>query len=93
MKFSFRIEDIELRSCGEHLLVDGVEHNRAEIVKWANDTGKKEYCWTVAYWNKHKEGYDLEFVGARPFDTNQEIFMKLAKQGQQLLDDCLFNCA
>ena len=43
MKFSFRIEDLELRSCGEHLLVDGVEHNRAEIVKWANDKDKKEF--------------------------------------------------
>ena len=92
MKFSFRIEDLELRSCGEHLLVDGVEHNRAEIVKWAKDTGKKECCWTVAYWDKHEDGYDLKFVGNRPFDTNQDIFMKLAKQGQQLLDDA-FNCA
>lgn len=91
MKFSFRIEDLELRSCGEHLLVDGVEHNRAEIVKWANDTDKKECCWTVAYWDKHKDGYDLKFIGNRPFDTNQDIFMKLAKLGQQLLDDA-FNC-
>ena len=92
MKFSFRIENLELRSCGEHLFVDGVEHNRAEIIQWANDTGKKEYCWTVAYWNKGKEGYNLQFVGGRPFDVDGELFMKLAKQGQQMLDDA-FNCA
>jgi hypothetical protein len=86
MKFNTRIDDLELRSCGEHLLAEGVKHNTAEIVKWAKDAGKKEYCWTVAYWNKHKEGYDLRFVGNRPFDVNSDIFMKLAKQGQQLLD-------
>ena len=37
---------------------------------------KKEYCWTVAYWNKGKEGYDLQFVGGRPFDVDGELFMK-----------------
>lgn len=92
MNFSFRIEDLELRSCGDNLLVEGVEHTKAEIVKWAKDTGQKEYCWTVAYWDRHKEGYDLKFVGNRPFDTNQKIFMALAKQGQQLLEDA-FNCS
>jgi len=91
MRFNFRIQDLEVRSCGKHLLSDG-EHTRAEIVKWANDTDKKEYCWTVAYWNKGKEGYDLQFVGSRPFDVDGELFMKLAKQGQQMLDDA-FNCA
>jgi len=91
MKFNLRIEDLEVRSCGKHLLSDS-ERNRAEIVKWANDTRKKEYCWTVAYWNKGKEGYDLQFVGGRPFDVDSKLFMKLAKQGQQMLDDA-FNCA
>ena len=76
----------------DNLLIEGVEHTRAEIVKWAKDTGQKEYCWTVAYWDRHKEGYDLKFVGNRPFDTNQKIFMTLAKQGQQLLEDA-FNCS
>lgn len=33
MKFNLRIEDLEVRSCGKHLLSHG-EHNRAEIVKW-----------------------------------------------------------
>ena len=91
MKFNSRINNLEVRSCGKHLLSDN-EHNRAEIVKWAKDTSEKEYCWTVAYWSKGKEGYDLQFVGGRPFETNSELFMKLAKQGQQMLDD-VFNCA
>ncbi|MCP4355979.1 MAG: hypothetical protein GY793_10200 [Proteobacteria bacterium] len=90
MKFNLRVKDLEVRSCGKHLL-SGSEHNRAEIVKWANDTENKEYCWIVAYWNKGKEGYDLQFVGGRPFDVDSELFMTLAKQGQQILDDA-FNC-
>lgn len=90
MKFNLRIEDLELRSCGKHFLSDS-EHNRAEIVKWSNDTDKKEYCWTVAYWNEGKEGYDLQFVGDRLFDVDSGLFMKLAKQGQQMLNDA-FNC-
>jgi hypothetical protein len=89
MKFNFRIDDLEVRSCNTHLLSDG-EHNRAEIVKWNNGTDEKEHCFTLAYWNKGKEGYDLKFVGSRPFDVNGELFMKLAKQGQQMLDE-VFN--
>ena len=90
-KFNFRVEDLEVRSCVKYLLSDG-EHNSAEIVKWAKDVREKEYCSTVAYWNEGKEGYYLQFVGRRPFDVDGEIFMKLAKQGQQMLDD-VFNCA
>ena len=39
-KFNFRVEDLEARSCGKHLL-SGEKHDRAEIVKWAKDTIKK----------------------------------------------------
>lgn len=85
-KFSFKVEDLEVRSCNAHLLSGG-EHNRAEIVKWAKDTGEKKYCWTVAYWSKNKDGYDLKFLGKRPFDVDSGVFMKLAKQGQEMLDD------
>lgn len=86
-KFNFRVGDLELRSCGKHLLSDG-EHNRAEIIKWDKySIDRKEYCWTVAYWDVGEEGYNLQFVGGRPFDVDGELFMKLAKQGQQMLDD------
>jgi hypothetical protein len=85
MKFRFRIEKLELRSCGKHLLLDQ-NHDRAEIVQWSSDTEEKEYCWTIAYWVKGKEGYDLQFVGSRPFDVDSNLFMQLAKQGQELLN-------
>ena len=88
MKFNIRIEDIELRSCSINLLSDG-EHDRAEIVKWSRgrDSVSAWVCCTVAYWNKNEEGYDLQFVGGRPFNTDSVVFMKLAKHGQQILND------
>jgi hypothetical protein len=86
MKFNFRVGDLEVRSCGNLLSSD-----RAEIVQWSDDTDKKEHCWTLAEWKKGTEGFYLQFIGDRPFDVDSKLFMKLAKQGQQILDDA-FNC-
>ena len=86
MEFNFRIKDLEVKSCRKLLTSDG-EHNLAEIIKWDTDTDKKEYCLVLAYWNKGNEGYNLQFVNGRPFDVDSELFMKLAKQGQQILDN------
>lgn len=86
MNFNLRIEDLEVRSCNNNLMPNG-KHERAEIVKYSHDTDGKEFCWTVAYWIKEKEGYNLKFVGGRPFNVYGELFMKIAKQGQILLDE------
>ena len=82
MEFKFRIGDLELRSCDEDLLQRG-KHIKAEIVKWtSNDT-----CYLIAVYNQDNDGYfDLKFVGNRPFDADQEMFMLLAKMGQEILD-------
>ena len=77
MKFSYRIGDLEVRSCNEFLL--SVEpHTRAEIVKY----GSNNSCYTLAVWVKD----DLKFIGKRPFDEDSVVFMELAKIGQQFLD-------
>ena len=86
MEFNLRVGDLEVMSCNKHLLSDS-EHDRARIVKWEKDTETKEYCFVIAYWNLNKDHYDLQFVGSRPFNVDIELFMKLAKQGQQILDD------
>ena len=65
MNFDMRINDMELRSCGKHLLRENIKHNTAEIVKWEDD-----YCYTVAYWIKSKDGYSLHFVSERPFGVH-----------------------
>lgn len=90
MKFTFRIDDLELRSCGEHLLLD-CEHNTAEIIQWDKTINDEVYCCVVAYWQKDSEGYYLRFVGDRPFNTNKEVFMQLAEQGQRILDNIFKN--
>lgn len=89
MKFNFKIEDVEVRIRDKHSLSDG-EYEVAEIVKWEKGANGQNCCYTLAYWIKGNEGYDLKFVGKRPFDVDFELFMKLAKQGQQALDD-VFN--
>tara|TARA_R110000787_G_scaffold252616_1_gene358090 strand:- start:321 stop:596 length:276 start_codon:yes stop_codon:yes gene_type:complete len=86
MRFNFRINDVELRSTGKHLL-NNDSHSTAEIVKWSKKQDGEDYCWVVAYWIKDREGFDLQFVGSRPFDIKAKTFMKVAKQGQQMLDD------
>lgn len=89
-KFSLRINDLEVRSCGKQLLSDD-GHNRAEIVKWFKVTDEKECCMAVAYWREHSGGYNLQFIGDRAFKVDAEVFMVLAKHGQDVLD-YVFSC-
>lgn len=46
------------------------------------------YKWTLAYFQKGKEGYYLCFVGNRPFDprVNRKHFWELAQFGQTVAD-------
>jgi len=89
MQFSFRIDNMELRSCGKNLL-QNQEHNTAEIIYWEKDKEEKDYCYVIAYYEISKDNnVDLQFVGDRPFsekiDWNQ--FYKIAKQGQEVLNN------
>lgn len=48
-----------------------------------------EYKWTIAYWIKNCEGYNLHFLGDKPLDKrvdwrNLEVIIR---QGQLLADD------
>ena len=87
MKFNMRIEDIEVRSCNSTLISEG-EHTTAEIVKWNCDVPNQEYCFTVAYWKKiNYDRLDLIFVGDRPFEINQKLFMKIAEYGDYSLNN------
>ena len=77
------VENLELRTCDKHLLQDG-RHETAEIVIWK----KPESCFTLARWVKDKEGFNLYFVGDRPFVFgNSETFWRLAKFGQGYLEE------
>jgi len=85
-RFNYRIDDIEVRATGKHLIAgDGDELTTCEIVKYDNDTGPS--CYTLAYWKRESEGFDLKFVGGRPFDVDPIDFMRIAKVGQEFLDE------
>jgi hypothetical protein len=93
MKFSIELNGMEVRSCGKHLLQD-YEHDTAEIIKWEHpsDEVAELFCYVLAYWVKGKEGYDLHFVGDRPFgeEIPRDSFMFLASEGQKTLDKEFF---
>lgn len=74
-----RIDDIEFRHN---------ETDKAEIVQWwKKPGGEKEYCITLVLWNRDREGYDVRFIGSRPFDyDNGPDLWALMKYGQRVLD-------
>ena len=78
-KYQYRINDIEARSCNKFLMSD--EDTTIEIVKWQGDI-----CYTLAYWVMDSEGYDLKFVGDRPFAVDNETFWTIATTAQGFLD-------
>lgn len=84
-KSNIRKYNLEFRTCGEHLL-ESEAHTTGEIVEYAKENTN---CWAIAYWRKTNDGYNLQFVGSRPFSENidVDVFWSLVKIGQQILDD------
>ena len=81
MKFSYRFGDLEVRSCNKSL-VDIGEHTTAEVVKWQSESN----CFTVAFWTKRDDSFDLLFVGSRPFELEDKSeFMSVAAIGDKIL--------
>ena len=83
-KVNCRVEGLEYRTCDINL-GSTKELCTGEIVKWIGDT-----CYTLAYWKKDSEGFNLKFIGERPFDTNidKDEFWSLAEMGQKQLTAC-----
>ena len=81
---SFRIGNLELRSCDENLLRVKI-FTTLEIVYWEN----KGHCWVVAHWEEGNSGeYSLVFCVGRPFNDyiDREVFWDLAYSGQKALE-------
>lgn len=81
--FSFTYGNLNLTSCDVHLLIESEKpHVTAAIRRQCPD-----YQIVIAYWKEHAEGYDLKFVGDRPFskEVNWTDFRELAQTGQALL--------
>ena len=59
-----------------------------EIVRWQTWPEGKEYCYTLLFWEKDREGYYIYFIGGRPLDKDidQADLFKLMRYGQAILD-------
>lgn len=80
--FDFTANELQLRSCKSKFINE--DYDTAEIVKVDSNNVS---ILTLAYWQQHKEGFDLKFVGSRPFlDVNRNDFWGLAILGQHILD-------
>lgn len=62
------------------------EGRPAEIIRWAKNGDDTEYCFTLLWYQKYKEGYYVEFVGRRPFDDDSESLWEMMEYGQEVLD-------
>lgn len=55
----------------------------SDLFRWQEDT-----CFTLASWVPHKEGFDLKFVGSRPFEHADPLtFWRLAEVGDKHLEE------
>jgi hypothetical protein len=57
-----------------------------EIICWVKQEGRDPYCYTLLWWRRGKEGWHIEFVGARPLEQERDDIWNLMKYGQSVLD-------
>lgn len=75
-----RINDLEFR------LND--DKRSPEIVGFNRQRDGTEYCYTIVFYEKDSEGYNVHFVGSRPFseEIDKDAFWKLLQFGQTICD-------
>jgi len=59
------------------------------IVYWTEDSKGKEYCFSIAIFERHNDGYELRFVGSRPFEyggSDKISFMDFAEACQKYMN-------
>jgi hypothetical protein len=85
-KVNLKIDNLEFRTCNDNLMDDG-NPTTGEILQHVDS-----HCFTIAYWEETKDGFNLRFVGNRPFDNsvNQDTFFTIAKYGQSYLTGTLY---
>ena len=56
-----------------------------ELLCWEEDDSHNRYCYVLALWDKTKEGWELRFIGSRPFEVFEEKYsLELDKVWQGL---------
>jgi hypothetical protein len=79
-----RFKDSYVANAGRYAL-----SKNGHIVYWSDDGSGKEYCFTLAIFNRSREGYDLHFVGNHPFEYSDDgnvSFMAFAAACQKYMD-------
>lgn len=77
---NIRIEELELRSTGKHLLSENQPHRTMEIVRWGGQS-----CYAVAYFELNKDNRpSLRYVLDRPLQVPRNTFMDLVELGYHL---------
>lgn len=93
LNFNWKYKDYELRACPKRLVkFSEYEQNETiDFIKW--QTSKKDgerYCFSLAYWKRGKDGFDLRLVKTRAFDEIDEedlaIIWKQLHIAQLVLD-------
>lgn len=61
-----------------------------EIVGILEQKDGTETCYTLVFYERDNEGYNIHFIGPRPFDesVDRNDFWKLLKFGQKICDAC-----
>jgi hypothetical protein len=82
LKLNITLDDLEMRAATP--LNSDKEY--FEIVKWTTTTTR--HCYTLAVFDQDKEGYNLRFIGNRPFDDKirSTDFWAITKMAQAILD-------
>lgn len=87
VRFSYRLGQLEARLTDAHLMsyVEGKDYT-VDICQWAEDN---DHQWSIAYFNRSSDGWDLKFVGNRPLklDTTQWLdFKRVVTEGLLFLE-------
>ena len=73
-----RIDNFEFRRNGEE--------RDAEIVAWNKSGDGKEYCYTLAFFKKGGEGYNMNSIGDRIVVEDYVVLHKLIKYAFTVLE-------
>lgn len=90
--FCFKYKDYEIRSCPKQLakLHPDDKNETIELVKW-QDSSVGKSCFTVAYFVRGSEGYELTFVNDRPFrhiePEDLKIVWEFLRVSQKILNE------
>lgn len=91
LEFQWKYKDYELKACPKRLVrySEDESNETIDLIKWFDHDGRR-LCYSLAYFIRKSEGYDLRFVGNRPFeDIDTEDVPKVweaLKTAQAVLD-------